>query len=1251
MNSAWLQGLALASVGLAVLGVCAFALVRAWRKDPITSYRMLVWVAAAALLIPLVQGFVQGRAAAPPTTTRNTPATESAVLAAEPSNPRPGRPEPHRLLRRAQPLNTGVVHTIQPAVALEPEASTAGMGTEAPRGSFPWLRVLAISYLVGLVATLTWQGLRLMRTLRLLRRCHPTEHPAILETWNDVCTDPGLRERVRLLESDEIASPACWGFGRPVLVVPMGAGDRAHRNALQCALTHELIHLERGDARVSALQALIRILFWFHPAIWWLCRELDQLREISCDLLVVRRTGRAKSYALALLDYAFGNSAEDLEVDPRGRDAGRSRRAMRAACPSLLHWTRSPSQLRTRIEMLAMNQTTPSKRTGKARWLLAGGLLCTLGASQLAVAASNLSPFRSATESKATPAVALAEIPLLGPFLEAAWKLQGETTAQLDDDELAELLADIERLEAELAGKVDTTLRVRAAQDAAAEAASVANAKGVLSHLASLGYVGDVDTDVRVNINEATGEVLEALGYVGDVTADVHVNVETSTGEVIEALSALGDVAQDADTTVESDAQGRFTFRSGGGGVVQGRVLSEAGEPVQEARILVEGSDGKRVHSFTTQTNHGNARTFFMTEDGKVLNVETQDGDGEGKSGGFWTTLAPGHTIHVQGQGDGDAAKHRIYALGRPEGDGDTHRRFFLNRAAEWVEGDESAPQRLRSRLTPGVRIRRSNEQASGSRDELMERLDEVIERLERLEDRIDGLSEGSAGRLRRRLPQGRFLLRGQSEGDSPSGRLFWSQDGEGDVHGEHEFSAPFRGRIVPGRPHFLGEDAPRELRHLFEWRSDDGEVHGHEHGGPNIWFSGDDGEEQGVYSWHAGDGDHAITRFGLLKDSGDGVIELHGEGLDALHIKELEKHFGEAHGDLEDGVYLFSTSDGTQGKVRIDHDHGDHHDQHEDHDSDHGELRRGAVRYELRDMEPGTYRLRLRGEDGDGQILRLGEGVDAKAGQLFGTDALIEFEYDGEISPEDIQIDVERIEDLGVDFRALDLEELEFSDLELGDVDFESLNFGDLDIQVHGLEHLDAGDLEILGGSLEGLDTLLEGKDLKIQTEGSIHILGDHELPHGIRLHGLEVLGAEGLGDVRIQTLVEGLEGIQGLDAGVLKALGDADIELPVDGTSSTLRLLPLVLGGQAAPDVELLRHLGEGNHNIEVELQGLGGDAKPSRALFGNRILRGLEIHPEVEGSEIRLEIRTEGDGSEGDSEGDEGEIIEFALESSEV
>ena len=59
-------------------------------------------------------------------------------------------------------------------------------------------------------------------------------------------------------------------------------------------LCHELLHVERRDWLFTVGEEVVRAVFWFHPAIWWLLGEIQLAREQAVDREVVELTQVAR---------------------------------------------------------------------------------------------------------------------------------------------------------------------------------------------------------------------------------------------------------------------------------------------------------------------------------------------------------------------------------------------------------------------------------------------------------------------------------------------------------------------------------------------------------------------------------------------------------------------------------------------------------------------------------------------------------------------------------------------------------------------------------------------------------------------------------------------------------------------------------------------------------------------------------------------------------------------------------------------
>lgn len=128
-----------------------------------------------------------------------------------------------------------------------------------------------------------------------------TEHQWI-SAAGEVSRSLGLTRQVRLHQT---ASPVLgtWGVVRPRVFLPIDAanwsGDR-----LRVVLTHELAHIKRFDWTVQVLADIARIIYWFNPLFWIVCRRLRSESEHACDDVVLSVGIDARDYAGHLLDLA-----------------------------------------------------------------------------------------------------------------------------------------------------------------------------------------------------------------------------------------------------------------------------------------------------------------------------------------------------------------------------------------------------------------------------------------------------------------------------------------------------------------------------------------------------------------------------------------------------------------------------------------------------------------------------------------------------------------------------------------------------------------------------------------------------------------------------------------------------------------------------------------------------------------------------------------------------------------------------------
>ena len=104
-----------------------------------------------------------------------------------------------------------------------------------------------------------------------------------LDIFDELKTQLSISKTVKMLKSGLAQTPMVVGWISPVVLVPAAAFASLSPEQMRMILAHELMHIRRYDHWVNQFQALVEIILFFHPAIWWLSRQMRIEREYCCD--------------------------------------------------------------------------------------------------------------------------------------------------------------------------------------------------------------------------------------------------------------------------------------------------------------------------------------------------------------------------------------------------------------------------------------------------------------------------------------------------------------------------------------------------------------------------------------------------------------------------------------------------------------------------------------------------------------------------------------------------------------------------------------------------------------------------------------------------------------------------------------------------------------------------------------------------------------------------------------------------------
>jgi beta-lactamase regulating signal transducer with metallopeptidase domain len=170
---------------------------------------------------------------------------------------------------------------------------------------------------------------------------------------------------IQLLEAAWTQVPLTIGWLKPIIFVPIGIVNRLQPNEVEAILAHELAHILKNDYFFNFLQAVVEVIFYYHPAVWWLSSVIRTEREMRCDDMAIAICGNNR--------LAYAKTLVQLQTQ-LGDNQANSKLA--------LHFKKQPSLLFRRIQRIFYPPLKQSEMMDKM--MITGLLLC--GILMMAVA-------------------------------------------------------------------------------------------------------------------------------------------------------------------------------------------------------------------------------------------------------------------------------------------------------------------------------------------------------------------------------------------------------------------------------------------------------------------------------------------------------------------------------------------------------------------------------------------------------------------------------------------------------------------------------------------------------------------------------------------------------------------------------------------------------------------------------------------------------------------------------------------------
>ena len=182
----------------------------------------------------------------------------------------------------------------------------------------PWMDWLVILWLAG-IAVLSLRALAGWYLVQSLKRLDTQAVPAdLLQRCHDLQRRLAVAWPVRFLLSRRIDVPMVVGWLRPVVLIPVSAVTGLAPGQLDALILHELAHIRRLDTVINILLVAVETILFYHPAVWWVSRQVRVEREHCCDDFAVSACGDAGVYVEAMTSLETWKGASRLALAANG---------------------------------------------------------------------------------------------------------------------------------------------------------------------------------------------------------------------------------------------------------------------------------------------------------------------------------------------------------------------------------------------------------------------------------------------------------------------------------------------------------------------------------------------------------------------------------------------------------------------------------------------------------------------------------------------------------------------------------------------------------------------------------------------------------------------------------------------------------------------------------------------------------------------------------------------------------------------
>lgn len=192
---------------------------------------------------------------------------------------------------------------IQNGLEIEDASIGVDAGISASRNTqnaIQMLPILEYFYLIGIFITLIWLLSGFFLSFRIRLKAVPIQEKEIDSLFQKLKACLGIWQRVPLISTRSVGTPATLGIFKPSVYIPEQA-IHWPRERLKLVLLHELAHVIRKDSASRLVGGIACSVYWFNPLVWLIVRNMLREQEFACDGFAVRHGIKPSFFASNLI--------------------------------------------------------------------------------------------------------------------------------------------------------------------------------------------------------------------------------------------------------------------------------------------------------------------------------------------------------------------------------------------------------------------------------------------------------------------------------------------------------------------------------------------------------------------------------------------------------------------------------------------------------------------------------------------------------------------------------------------------------------------------------------------------------------------------------------------------------------------------------------------------------------------------------------------------------------------------------------